>query len=168
MILEGRDRVGGRMHQAYLPKTNHLIDVGPNWIHGTENNPILDLAKETHTDTHSWGEKFNLFDEYGHYVRDEETAEYNEIMWMIIGEAFKHSNEEGASIPVSQSLYDFFISRLKEHLPATEKDNEKKRKILLQMSKMWGGFVGSTIEKQSLKFFWLEETIEGGKSPCST
>lgn len=30
-ILEGRDRLGGRMCQHRLP-TGHLIDLGPNWI----------------------------------------------------------------------------------------------------------------------------------------
>jgi len=28
---------------------------------------------------------------------------------------------------------------------------------------MWGDFVGEPIEKQSMKYFWLEECIEGGK-----
>lgn len=52
-ILEGRDRIGGRVTQATLP-SGHLADLGANWIHGTESNPILDLARETNTPTHDW------------------------------------------------------------------------------------------------------------------
>ena len=37
-------------------------------------------------------------------------------------------------------------------------------KVVLQMAHVWGDFVGEPIEKQSLKFFWLEECIEGGGS----
>ncbi|KAK5150390.1 hypothetical protein LTR16_012680, partial [Cryomyces antarcticus] len=29
------------------------------------------------------------------------------------------------------------------------------------MAEMWGAFVGTSIQRQSLKFFWLEECIEG-------
>lgn len=155
--------MGGRVHQTYVPNTDHLVDIGANWIHGTDHNPILDLAKQTNTATHSWGEKFNLFSEDGNHMSPEEGAEYNEIMWGIVMEAFKHSNEDFASIPPTESLYDFFVSKAEEFIPDTEKDYEKKRKIVFQMSEMWGAFVGRTVKEQSLKFFWLEETIEGGK-----
>jgi hypothetical protein len=162
-ILEGRDRVGGRVHQIYIPNTDHLVDIGANWIHGTDHNPILDLARQTNTPTYSWGENFNVFNEDGHHMSPEEGAEYNEIMRSIVIEAFKHSNENFASIPPSESLYDFFVSKSKELIPDTEKDYEKRRRIVFQMSEMWGAFVGRTVKEQSLKFFWLEETIEGGK-----
>ena len=53
-ILEARERIGGRVHQVTTPP-GHVVDVGANWIHGTEGNPILDLAKMTNTATHSVG-----------------------------------------------------------------------------------------------------------------
>jgi monoamine oxidase len=39
-VLEARDRVGGRCY------TQHRIDHGAHWIHGTEGNPITNLARE--------------------------------------------------------------------------------------------------------------------------
>jgi hypothetical protein len=162
-ILEGRDRVGGRVHQTYVPNTDHLVDIGANWIHGTDDNPILDLATLTETATHSWSEKVNVFTKEGKFMTVEEASEYSGILWGIIIDAFKHSNEHGDSIPARQSLYDYFVSKVKVAIPETEKDYEKRRKVVLQMSEMWGAFVGRTIKQQSLKFFWLEETIEGGK-----
>jgi monoamine oxidase/CRP-like cAMP-binding protein len=39
-VLEARDRVGGRCH------TRDGIDLGAHWIHGTEGNPITNLARE--------------------------------------------------------------------------------------------------------------------------
>jgi monoamine oxidase len=39
-VLEARDRVGGRCH------TEQGVDYGAHWIHGTEGNPIANLARE--------------------------------------------------------------------------------------------------------------------------
>ena len=52
---------------------------------------------------------------------------------------------------------DFF----KSEVQAKGLDDQTSR-LVLQMAQMWGDFVGEPIEKQSLKFFWLEECIEGG------
>jgi monoamine oxidase len=52
IILEARDRIGGRIHHFKLP-SGQVVDLGPNWVHGTESNPILELAKETDTQLHS-------------------------------------------------------------------------------------------------------------------
>jgi hypothetical protein len=150
------------MHQIQLPNTNHLVDLGPNWIHGTDQNPILDLAKETDTATHVWGDDINLFDEEGKPLPAEDAKRLNEVMWDIVVEAFTHSNKNTSSIPADQSLYDWFLTRLDEAIPDVEADCEEKRKLVLQISEMWGAFVGGAVQRQSLKFFWLEECIEGG------
>lgn len=39
-VLEGRDRVGGRV------ETRNGIDLGAHWIHGTEGNPLTNLARQ--------------------------------------------------------------------------------------------------------------------------
>ena len=40
-VLEGRDRIGGRVHT-----TASRMDLGAHWIHGTEGNPVTNLARE--------------------------------------------------------------------------------------------------------------------------
>jgi hypothetical protein len=156
--LEARDRIGGRLHQTRL-SSGQLIDLGPNWIHGTDHNPILDLAKETNTLSLSLGEGFNAYDEAGHMLED--GKELNGETWGIIFKAFEHSTKNTSTIDPEESLYDFFAEKVKEIFPdATNHANQ--RKIVMQMSEMWGAFVGSPVRKQSLKFFWLEECIEGG------
>ena len=60
------------------------------------------------------------------------------------------------------SLLDFFrkeVQDLFKDLPADEA--ARKRKTLLNVASMWGAYVGSPIQRQSLRFYWLEETIEG-------
>ena len=40
-------------------------------------------------------------------------------------------------------------------------ETQRNRDTILRMAEMWGAFVGSPIQTQSLKFFWLEECIDG-------
>jgi hypothetical protein len=83
----------------------------------------------------------------------------SDVLWGIIVQAFKHSAANTSTIDPKESLYDFFVKKVPEAFPT---DSESQRKIILQMSEMWGAFVGSPVERQSLKFFWLEECIDGG------
>jgi len=137
---------------------------GPNWIHGTDDNPIMQIARETKTELHAWDEEQSVIDSNGNPMDPAEAAEYGCLLWDdgLIAAAFKYSNENCKSIPVSRSLYDFFEEKVQE-LFTDLPDGEAKRKRLglLQACEMWGAYVGSPVQRQSLKFFWLEECIEG-------
>jgi hypothetical protein len=124
----------------------------------------MQIAKDTGTILHAWDEEQNIFDSQGEPLDPDEASEYGRILWDdgLIAAAFKYSNEHSKSIPASKSLYDFFEEKVKDlfvDLPAVEA--ERKRKTLLQTISMWGAYVGSPVERQSLKFFFLEECIEG-------
>lgn len=160
-IIEGRDRLGGRMHQEMLPN-GHLVDIGPNWVHGTEENPMMDLATETGTATTSWDGKMVIVNEDGSIIDEKEGDEVSGLMWEIVQEAFRHSNRHGDATDPDESLLDFFAKRVVEKIPDTTEDYERKRANVLQNAETWGAFAGSPIHRQSLKFFWLEECIDGG------
>lgn len=163
-ILEGRNRLGGRIHQERLPN-GHLIDVGANWIHGTTDNPIMDLVRETKTTVGVWDNRSYVFDEDGQLLPLEEGEKFSTMMWNIIEDAFEYSNRHGSEIDPERTLLDFFHEEATKRIPDTEEGYERKRRILLQMAELWGNFVGSPLGRQSLKFFWLEECIEGGRVP---
>ncbi|MCJ1320910.1 hypothetical protein MMC15_006251 [Xylographa vitiligo] len=152
-ILEGRDRIGGRVYQDN--QLGHLVDMGANWIHGTNHNPILDLAKETNTVASSIEEKSGNFDEFGEYMDEKKADRLYQLVWGVIADAFKYSNDT-SSIPPDRSLWDFFVEKLEEKDLSSEDT-----KIVLQVAQMWGAFIGDPIERQSLKYFWLEECIDG-------
>ncbi|KAL8917873.1 MAG: hypothetical protein Q9208_007695 [Pyrenodesmia sp. 3 TL-2023] len=176
-VLEARDRTGGRvgaprdvrvpltdmilpfkMHQSMLG--GHPVDHGPNWIHGVNQNPILDLAKEVGASTLSPPESApSIFDHTGQSLSREECKQCSGLMWGIIEEAFEYSDKNSASIPQDQSLLDFFKLKLKEKgLP------EHVTERVLQACRSWGDYIGGSVEKQSLKYFWLEETIDGAST----
>lgn len=137
--------------------------MGPNWIHGTDDNPMLDLAKQTGTAVGTWDVASYVFNEFGDLLPVAEGEKYSSLVWDIIQDAFVHSNKSSADIDEKLSLLDFFKEKVVEKIPESEDDFQKKREMVLKMSEMWGTFIGSPVGQQSLKFFWLEECIEGGE-----
>ncbi|KAH6840690.1 hypothetical protein B0I37DRAFT_220980 [Chaetomium sp. MPI-CAGE-AT-0009] len=165
-ILEARNRLGGRVFQERLPN-GHLIDIGANWIHGTTENPIMDLVKETKTTVGVWDNHSCVYDEDGQLLPLEEGEEYSTLMWNIIEDAFEYSNKHGTNIDPGRSLLDFFQEQVVRRIPDSQEGYQRKRRLLLQMAELWGNFVGSPLGTQSLKFFWLEECIEGENLFCA-
>lgn len=72
--------------------------------------------------------------------------------------AFQYSDENFDQIEESLSLLDY----LKEQIPLLESDPQKQA-LLMDLAYSWGGYTGECIDKQSLKFMFLEECISGGK-----
>ena len=75
----------------------------------------------------------------------------------IIQSGYKESNQHSSSIPQTRSLLDFFMTHIKK-----EGFDEDTSKLVAQLARIWGNFVGDVIERQSLKYLWLEGCIEGG------
>ncbi|KAE9389438.1 hypothetical protein BT96DRAFT_967973 [Gymnopus androsaceus JB14] len=96
----------------------------------------------------------------GKMLPDEETDRLSTLLWKVIEEAFEYSAEahkdHGQSIPAKDSLYDFIQRRCNEELK-----DEREQDTLLQMSEMWGAYVGEPVWKQSLRFAWMEECCGG-------
>lgn len=99
----------------------------------------------------------SVYDRAGRLMAKQEGQQCTGLFWGLIEEAFKYSNKESASIPQHQSLLDFCKIKLNEmDLPeATERQ-------VLDLCYFWGDYIGGNIETQSLKYFFLEETIDEG------
>jgi hypothetical protein len=85
-----------------------------------------------------------------------------DAVWGILDDGFKFSAHNTRDIPKDMSLMKFFQDKVEtsQHPP------EVKRNIL-DHARMWGAMIGTEIERQSFKFFWLEEVIDGGKGTQS-
>jgi len=174
-IFEARNRVGGRLCQARVG--SHLVDMGPNWIHGTQNNSILELVNATGTLTHDWPENQVAFGPSGTALSPEDTVNSAELVWSLIGDAFKYSNESSAEIDEKLSLTDYIREhveeRVKGHLDTDLKGSEydaeiqRRKDLVIKLAELWGGFIGATTKQQSLKFLWLEECLEGENLFCA-
>jgi hypothetical protein len=131
---------------------------GPQWIHTSGHNPLLRIAEETKTVLHSWNGKSKIYDENGQAVESSKADQLSDLVWEIVNEALKYSEENCDQIPETMSLFDFFSERARELFP----QDEENRKLLLDMSQMWGAYIGHPVEKQSLKFAWMEGCCVGG------
>lgn len=154
-IFEARNRIGGRVHQVL--NGGHLIDTGSNWIHGTKGNPILTLAHETETVLMEPEENGIAIDRDGKRKSAAESQMLSAEFWEMVLQAFKYSDDHSADIDPKTSLADW----LQKEWTRKFKDEPKKVEDLVAESKMWSQFVGSPIETQSLKFFFLEEGLDG-------
>ncbi|KAI9644079.1 hypothetical protein NHQ30_007431 [Ciborinia camelliae] len=140
-ILEGRDRIGGRIHQINLP-SGPLVDLGANWLHGKGDQPLLDIANKTNTEVYTWAEKGIFFGEDGKPLTD--GVGMMDEVWEIIHKAFDYSKANSEVIDPDKSLYDFIEEKLLEAYP----DDAEKRRISIQFADIWGTFVGSSVKKQ--------------------
>ncbi|RAL01762.1 flavin monoamine oxidase family protein [Aspergillus ibericus CBS 121593] len=153
-LFEARNRVGGRVHQTKIH--THLIDMGPNWIHGTGKNPIAAIAEATGTVLEDFEGNQALISPDGKAIDDDTASRISEVLWTTIENAFEYSNIHKDTIPPDRSLLDFIREKVEEtDLTTTEKD------LCIESSRLWGAYVGDPIERQSLKFFCLEECIDG-------
>ena len=154
-MYEGRNRIGGRVGQ--MKSAGRWVDLGANWLHGdTPGNPISRIANKTETVLHGWEERHALFNSAGERINDDKAAAMSEAVWETIAKGFKYSDKHSHEINPWKSLMDYFKEEIPkdEHNPDTVSD-------ILKVAQGWGPFVGDPIERQSLKFFFLEETIDG-------
>ncbi|KAL6231032.1 hypothetical protein BDW75DRAFT_248213 [Aspergillus navahoensis] len=131
-------------------------DMGPNWIHGAGANPILDIAQATRTMLHEFEGSQLVFGSDGKAVDERVAVKISEVLWTTIDEAFTYSNSHKDDIPAEKSLLDF----IRERLQKTDL-NEDEKQLCVDAARLWGCYVGDPIERQSLKFFSLEESIDG-------
>ena len=124
-------------------------------------NPIIELAKETSTPMHLWKESTLMIDVDGNLVDPTEANMALKRVWEILEDAMEHTTSRNDSIESSASLYGFFEDWCSRALQAGDMSH-READLVLGMSHMWGAYVGDQVERQSLKFFYLEDCIHGG------
>lgn len=137
-----------------------ILSRGPSWIHGTLTNPILSIAKKTETTLCLNNDNACVFDQTGKTITTEKATAFFDIVWCTISDAFKYSNDNCSNISPKTSLKDFFLEKALEN--GIIEDDQT---LIFQMAEVWGGFIGDPWDKQSLKYFWLEECLDGGGFP---
>lgn len=158
-VLEARDRIGGRIHQSLqfgLP-----IDIGASWIHGTRGNPVVALAERAKTTTVACSAVYSICDSNGVWLsRGVAQHHYNEA-WEILETAMEKSRRDSASLSDAAKMMDFFRQEVGRRCPRVEQPHTYET-LMLQIVEMWGAFMGSECESQSLKNLWLDAGLEGG------
>lgn len=96
-----------------------------------------------------------VFSRDGHPLDHSVAAKASEFMWTTIEEAYKYSNTYKDSIPAERSLLDFFQERVERTGFSVEE-----KEACLEFCRLWGSYIGDGVERQSLRFFRLEECLD--------
>ncbi len=119
---------------------------------------MIQLAQDTDSKLCSPGEKTCVYDSNGMPMTDQRALDGSTTLWRIFGDAFKKSNEKCSSIEPNITLKDYVKERL-----LTSTLDEGLQHDILELAETWGAYNGDPFEKQSLKWVWLEECLDGGE-----
>ncbi|KID83272.1 Amine oxidase [Metarhizium guizhouense ARSEF 977] len=153
-ILEARQRIGGRVFQQDIG--GHAVDMGANWIHGTRNNPIALLASMTDADLVPDEPDAIFFDSVGERIPANKADQCAEVIADAFDKAIEHSKNLSSSIDPQRNVLDYVL----EIVRRSPLDAESKI-ISEQMIHMYNSEIGDCIESQSLKYFHLEDGMDG-------
>ena len=101
-----------------------------------------------------------IVDGHGQLVPSNLANRALDAVWQILEKAMDYSKSSAHVIDSSSSLYDFFAQQCSLRVHEGDMTN-KEAELVLSMSQMWGAYVGEKVERQSLKFFFMEDCIEG-------
>lgn len=157
-VFEARDRIGGRVHQVSVG--GHLADLGANWIHDPDGNPIIEIAKRTHTELFRRPEELAVVGSDGKHRSNEVAMRLASALEAIIEDAYKYSTEHTETIDPNTSLWDFVQTKAEEAYSG----DPQFLADLLNEAQRFGLYIGDPISKQSLKYLTIEEGA-GGDDP---
>ncbi|KAI4087768.1 MAG: hypothetical protein LQ344_006587 [Seirophora lacunosa] len=129
-------------------------------IASTGSNPIVHLATETGTPLHRWNQSTLLLDSEGRLLATSEANNALKQVWEVLEDAMEHSKISSGDIHSAASLYTYFETWCDQALQCGTM-TQHEAGLVLGMSQMWGAYVGDRVEVQSLKYFYLEDCIEG-------
>ena len=113
-ILEGRSRIGGRIHTD-RSLNNIPLDLGASWIHGIEDNPIYELAKSTNIRTLKTAyTEIQLYGN-GKFLSDQEKEAIDQQLAKVLRATAKvreqRTNQEQADISLKFALEQVINSK---------------------------------------------------------
>jgi len=112
IVLEGRDRIGGRIHTDRgwgVP-----VELGATWVHGMDGNPVMDLAQQWDLETVTTDyENLWLYDTKGVVLEDDDQIELEEQFWEAldeVAELVEQMDQDEADISLQTAL-DIVLSK---------------------------------------------------------
>ncbi|KAK6332863.1 hypothetical protein TWF696_002884 [Orbilia brochopaga] len=158
VVLEARDRVGGRI--ATSSKLGLPLDLGANWIHGNQGNPIIDLAERAQC-SYSVDELDDtvVYAPDGTLLPKRLGEELVTKMWDYFDDGIEYSARNFSEIKTNVSFVEYYRSRVEAD--CLEGQGEKVKEYQMKVVELLGGIVATDIKRQDLKNLHLEKPIPG-------
>lgn len=148
-VLEARDRIGGRIwtdHSLGVP-----LDCGASWIHGTKDNPMVDLA-------HQYGCQFRVtnwyaflaFDQCNNTVPAQLLPSIEEQFATILVKAGNYARKTPKDMSLMQAIIE------------TQQDKVLPKEVLQWRLTGLSRYAGMEADKLSARHWDLEQVLTGG------
>ncbi|KAI5683816.1 hypothetical protein M9H77_05044 [Catharanthus roseus] len=166
VLLESRDRIGGRIHTDY--SFGCPVDMGASWLHGVCNeNPLAPLIRRLGLSLYRTSgdnsvlydhdlESYALFDIDGRQVPQQIVIEVGEIFKTILKETDKVRNENSDDMSVSQA-----ISIVLDRHPELRQEGLAHEVLQWYICRMEAWFAADA-DMISLRSWDQEEVLSGG------
>jgi len=150
-IFEARHRIGGRVSQ--ISTGGNLVDVGANWIHEPNGNPIMKIAEETKTTLFPRPAGLRTFGSDGQSRPLDYTIELHNVTRKILEEAAQYGQKHAEQIDPYSSIMDFFKDRVMRDFANQHEYIED----LINESERMGQWDGEPASLLSLKHHRIED-----------
>lgn len=124
---------------------------------------MVDLAEKTGSTLSLSGAVSSIYDIHGNRLDPDIATQRYDTVWSFLDQAISHSLENSRTVSPHAKMADFFEDKVKHEIHDVDH-----QRLLRQVVKMWGAFMGNDYENQSLKNFWLEQGLEGGEAPAAS
>jgi polyamine oxidase len=153
LVLEARDRIGGRTHTLEDERHGVHLDMGATWIHGAEDedNPIVALAKKAKADFKLNDESTIIIDEYGNQISRKKIRKEKYRFHKLLRKAEKYTVDNDLEYQIG----------MKEAIQAVDPDalNDP---IIQYLSKIYLEFdYGATLQDLSVINYNMDDDFDG-------
>jgi len=134
LILEGSNRIGGRILTEYLDEdSSKPLEMGACWMHGLQGNPVYELAQREKFPSHTGTIlSFNIgtcVDENGSQISSElhnEVDQFFESLLQDTRDLFEFQQQNNTQIS-STSIHKVFVEKFENFLNMNGSDSETRR-----------------------------------------
>ena len=150
-VFEARNRIGGRVYQVSVG--GHLCDVGANWIHEPNENPIMMIAKETNTVLFPRPAGAALVDSCGQPLPSAYALKLRTAIEEVFTQGSEYSCKHSTEIDPNRSIMDY----VREQVRNKFRDQPELVQILYREAERRGMWDGDPTSCLSLKHQCLKE-----------
>ncbi len=129
---------------------------GPNFIHGTEGNPLIDIAEKAGSTLSQYG-SLTYFDNDAQPIDIQVQTVLYRKLWEYFDVASDYSREN--DVDKNRNVGDFFKKLLEED---QELENNEMKHVMECSFQILAAYSACDLDKLSLKYLWAEAELPVG------
>ncbi|CAD6891129.1 unnamed protein product [Tilletia controversa] len=173
IILEARDRVGGRIHTDGDGNDN-AIDLGASFVHGTHDNPLTELGKEVpfslYLPTAASSSRYLSHNAKGQSLSAQKADRMDYITFSAVFSRLRNLAQEHPDLLIDQSVSmqealvsaeDVYRKALWSKEAGEEDIDADTVEAARELMSVWAGWTGAPLDEVALKWWGFEKEYEG-------